>query len=311
MSTQKQMEANRRNALKSTGPRTPEGKAKVAQNAVKHGILSKLTILPEVESQDEWEAHVSRVLDDLQPVGYLEQVLAEDIAATLWRLARARRYEAEAAAVEWEDAEERLAKEELGWGRDKAREVSPLGEATGRVRAAQERLALLEKLPGMPEDEPVPDGVSLMLEIIREADVNCDDPNGPLPGLPGLPDGAYIVDADWTAGMVRADWRKIAEFRQWSHEEWLDRLTSEARGALDEAESELESLRHKLDQRRRMSILPREHDLARVTRYESHLERALYKALHELQRLQAARQGRLVAAPVALDVDVSGSGSVE
>ena len=45
----------------------------------------------------------------------------------------------------------------------------------------------------------------------------------------------------------------------------------------------------------------------KLCRYEAHIERGLYKALHELQRLQAARRGQLVSAPLVLDVDVSGT----
>lgn len=44
----------------------------------------------------------------------------------------------------------------------------------------------------------------------------------------------------------------------------------------------------------------------RLCRYESHLDRALYRALHELQRLQAARAGQAAPAPLAVDVHVSG-----
>ena len=44
----------------------------------------------------------------------------------------------------------------------------------------------------------------------------------------------------------------------------------------------------------------------RLCRYEAHLERGPYRALHELQRLQAARSGKPVATPLAFDVDVTG-----
>ena len=47
--------------------------------------------------------------------------------------------------------------------------------------------------------------------------------------------------------------------------------------------------------------------LVKLSRYEAAIERSLYRALHELQRLQAARQGRDVAAPAVVDVEVSGS----
>ena len=47
--------------------------------------------------------------------------------------------------------------------------------------------------------------------------------------------------------------------------------------------------------------------LGKFRRYEAHIDRTLYKALHELQRLQAARLGHKVLAPLAIDVDVSKS----
>ena len=46
MTSEKKAEANRRNALKSTGPKTPEGKDAVRLNALKHGLLSRETLLP-------------------------------------------------------------------------------------------------------------------------------------------------------------------------------------------------------------------------------------------------------------------------
>lgn len=49
------------------------------------------------------------------------------------------------------------------------------------------------------------------------------------------------------------------------------------------------------------------HDADRFFRYETMLERSIYKALHELQRLQAARNGEKVPLPMALDVEVSGA----
>jgi hypothetical protein len=46
MTSEKKAEANRRNALKSTGPKTPEGKDAVRLNALKHGLLSQEILLP-------------------------------------------------------------------------------------------------------------------------------------------------------------------------------------------------------------------------------------------------------------------------
>jgi hypothetical protein len=49
--------------------------------------------------------------------------------------------------------------------------------------------------------------------------------------------------------------------------------------------------------------------LTKLSRYETSIERSLFKTLHELQRLQAARQGKAVAPPLVLDIDHSGEGS--
>jgi len=50
-----------------------------------------------------------------------------------------------------------------------------------------------------------------------------------------------------------------------------------------------------------------EEALAKLSRYETSIERSLYKALHELERLQAGRQGKDVQLPLAVDIDVSGA----
>jgi hypothetical protein len=54
-------------------------------------------------------------------------------------------------------------------------------------------------------------------------------------------------------------------------------------------------------------MLPEDHTLQKITRYEAHLSRQLLQALHELQRLQAARGGQPVPLPAALDVVVDGA----
>ena len=93
MTTKKQIEANRQNATKSTGPKTPEGKTLSSTNATKHGLVSKQVLLQD-ESEEEFEEFSQGLREDLKPVGALETRLVEDIAADFWRLSRIRRIEA-------------------------------------------------------------------------------------------------------------------------------------------------------------------------------------------------------------------------
>jgi hypothetical protein len=88
-------EASRLNGAKSRGPKTPEGKARSAQNALKHGMRAqKYLVLPD-EDAAEFEALEAALVEELAPVGALQTVLARRVAVAAWRLARADRIETE------------------------------------------------------------------------------------------------------------------------------------------------------------------------------------------------------------------------
>jgi hypothetical protein len=104
VATEKQIAANRQNGKKSSGPRSPAGKATVARNALKHGLLARAALLPN-EDRTSFQAFADALLQALQPVGALEALLADEIVNLAWRLQRASRVEAgllvrEQAAVE-------------------------------------------------------------------------------------------------------------------------------------------------------------------------------------------------------------------
>ena len=93
MASKKQIQANRRNALKSTGPKTPEGKDTARLNATKHGLLSQVDLLPG-EDEEALKELGERLMAELQPVGEMEGLLVERIIDAVWRLRRASRVEA-------------------------------------------------------------------------------------------------------------------------------------------------------------------------------------------------------------------------
>jgi hypothetical protein len=87
MSTQAQLAANKANALLSTGPTSPEGKAKSSLNAVKTALTGRTVLLP-ADDAAAYEQHVQRFVAELKPATEPEKQLVQSIADTEWRLLR-------------------------------------------------------------------------------------------------------------------------------------------------------------------------------------------------------------------------------
>ena len=88
MTSFRQIEANRRNALHSTGPRTEEGKRQSRRNAVRHG-LSAETVIDGLEDREDYRAFEAAVTADYDARTAVERELVLRLASLLWRLRRA------------------------------------------------------------------------------------------------------------------------------------------------------------------------------------------------------------------------------
>ena len=87
MTSEKKTASNRRNAGKSTGPRSALGKAVVSRNARKHGLLSRNLVI-DGESQEEFSELLCLLDDEFQPVGLVEHALVERVGIAIWRQRR-------------------------------------------------------------------------------------------------------------------------------------------------------------------------------------------------------------------------------
>ncbi|MGA7792995.1 MAG: hypothetical protein WCA19_08145 [Candidatus Acidiferrales bacterium] len=88
--------ANRKNALKSTGPKTSRGKANSRTNALKHGLFAMdlyIASLTNWENPEEYQRLLDRLTESYQPVGAAEELEVQQIAMCWWKRARAWRYE--------------------------------------------------------------------------------------------------------------------------------------------------------------------------------------------------------------------------
>ena len=93
MTSEAQLAANRRNAEKSTGPRTEAGKAKVARNALRHGLRAEKVVTFD-ETGGDFQAFLAEQQAALEPADAIEEQLVERIAFCAWRLRRIYRLEA-------------------------------------------------------------------------------------------------------------------------------------------------------------------------------------------------------------------------
>ena len=89
MATDKQVQANRRNARNSTGPRTEAGKQVSSRNAMRHGLTAEQVLL-EGEDCARFDALRSAINMEFAPEGPVSVFLAERLAGLLWRLGRVR-----------------------------------------------------------------------------------------------------------------------------------------------------------------------------------------------------------------------------
>ena len=88
MATQAQIDANRSNAKKSTGPRTPEGKARSRENALRHGLCA-LPLLMDCEDEDEFNEMVDNLFEEWRPATTTENMVFCKMVEQFWLSRRA------------------------------------------------------------------------------------------------------------------------------------------------------------------------------------------------------------------------------
>ena len=88
MTSFRQIEANRRNAIRSTGPNTEEGKRRSRRNAIRHGLCAE-TVIENVEDIEDYRALEAAVIADYHAQTAVERELVLRLASLLWRLRRA------------------------------------------------------------------------------------------------------------------------------------------------------------------------------------------------------------------------------
>ena len=167
--TPRMAEANRHNAQKSTGPRTPEGKQRVAYNALQHGLYAKRCLqfmLAADEDPKELQQILAGLADSFHPFTPAQHMLVEDLAMLRWEKRRNQR--AQAAAISYELEQLDISTEELRKQRD--REES--GLSFDRAEVEQKDLINMPDCPG--KFRQIRDALKLLLEQVDRNQLDID-----------------------------------------------------------------------------------------------------------------------------------------
>jgi hypothetical protein len=296
--SQKQLEANRKNAQKG-GVKTTEGKAIVKYNALKHGLLAKkvvITVGEGAENPEEFNALLEDLKTQLAPEGALEEMLVEKVAVAYWRLRRAYRYEAGLIRKELDTATDDFYSNTDWEGK--------LNKTDEEIeQAIKEEQQAIESWKKDKRDFARMHKQGKALEEIYDWEGNWERLFRKLDYL--FPDD----EREWTPKGVR---EYLNNTKDWSDEQIWQAHIELCEERLKHHKEQIVSLKKqkvknkfKLQVIKKLGSIPTKDKLDRLLRYEGAIERQLYKAMNQLERLQRMRSGDNVPVPVEVDVDVN------
>jgi hypothetical protein len=277
------------------GPNTAQGKAVVRWNATRHGISSPKPVVPGLEKQEDWESHLEGIMENLSPVGHLEITLAERVALLSWRLHRVTRYETGAIAISQETIEDDIHERDrfLSVLKHKGLESTHPVDIRFEAKHYKQAHSALRRLPSLGPDKILKgtDASSVVWGVLMEAKKAAkEEIDDEALDLPGVPEDAMIEELPaMKVADVRGCVEAIAAHVSLDPEELLELATYEAGCEARHAALRKEEVEQEISRKVRERILPDDKTLEKISRYEAHLSRQLYHALHELENLQKYR----------------------
>ena len=278
------IEANRRNAQKSTGPKSKAGKEKSKMNALKHGLVAQATMIPVGEAKEndtEFTELLDRVMAEFEPQGFIEEILAERIAICYWRLRRA-------AYAEVGEIRKSL---DTSKGEADDQDITRFLAAKSKCeQKIEDEIAVEDRFD---ELKCTVAGLEFLIALLSDARHEFENRGKMCTGTHEKL--TMYLDYD------------VRKYLEAVLEETIGYKAGEPKPEYDETPlyhavvTDLEALSAKkllLEENRRLqheidvirSAIPL--DVNRITRYEAAIERQLYKALDKLEDLQRARKAQ-------------------
>jgi hypothetical protein len=318
--------ANRKNAIRSTGPKTERGKRAVSRNAITHGIVAREVVITAgdgEESQEEFDALAEGLRQHYNPVGPIERMLVEKIAVSWWRLGRINRAEngeirKRLDTLSMDHALRISAQTNLAlifsmgggslfsYANPADAKVSTVDRHSavqavdGHLTKDRTGLMFLTQHLELAKSEIASDGY--MSEGIRKrifgVFFSLDMPFA----LLCLNAGPPVAEKEAQPSKRNSDKRDDTAIDRSLVLGSIDAKIKQL-SALEEYTSEREKLA--LDAEGRSFYLPSAEVSDKLLRYEAHLDRQLYRAMDQLERLQRQRQGENVPLPLSVNVSRS------
>jgi hypothetical protein len=274
------------------GPKTAEGKAVVRWNATRHGISSPKPVVPGLENTEDWKSHLEGIMENLSPVGHLEVTLAERVALLSWRLHRVTPFETGAIAISQETIEDDIDERDrfLSTLRHKGLETTHPVDIRFEAKYHKQSYSALRRFPSLKPDKTLKgaDASSVVWGVLMEAKkAAVEEIDVEVLDLPGVPEDAMVEELPaMKVADVRGCVEAIAAHASLDPDELLELATYQAGYEARSAAYKKEEVEQEISRKVRERILPDEKTLSKISRYEAHLSRQLYHALHELENLQ-------------------------
>lgn len=295
------IQASKKNALKSTGPKTPKGKSVVKWNALKHGLLSKEVVIQTgdgKENEAEFSGFLAQLLVDLQPNGILEEMLVEKIAVCYWRLRRVLRCEVGEIRKHLDSIWLKQMFQWLNQLRQNKRYLV-LDESRQDLEKStlgiHHLIGVLDDVRGLVEEVGyVPE------EALKKLFQNFGSEENQTPYW------CFIFTKMATEGPDKA---------KEDPEHYGDTPPPEAcKGMIlkliDDEKEKMEGLKEMVKKKEELETeaktlslaLPAKEVMDKILRYETTIERQLYRAMNQLERLQRQRKGETLPPPISVEL---------
>jgi hypothetical protein len=303
--SERKIQANRQNSLRSTGPRTSRGKRTVAHNAIRHGILAREVVITAgvgKESLEDFYDLIKQLNEEYEPVGIVEELLVQKIATCWWMKARVLRAE-NGEIRKWMDTlaadKARRELEKAMLDSEKQNQPLAIGYRLGALQARQNEL------------RKNPSGLDYLSQLLQTAKSEIASDGYMSDAVRSdFHDKLYLWDyplvSDFLSGIVtkaeqlgkvvdqQSDKKRIAAAIA-----FLDNLLERVR-TLQAHAIERRSLEG--DAEARSFSLPPADVTDNLLRYDTRYDRQLDRAMDQLERQQRQRRGEKVPPPLNINM---------